>query len=343
MEENLNSNTNQEIRLIQYPVIQHRLEEMGSRVTERIAALNLENQVATEDTITALKSLRAELNKEAKNFETQRKFVKEAVLNPYNDFEAVYKTEIIEKYKAADEVLKLKINDFEMKIKIKKQQKLKDYFSELVEFNDINWLTFDRLNIDVGLSVSEKKYKEQILSAVDKIIEDLDLIKQETYAAEILVEYKKTLNVSQSISKIRERKLQERNEQERLIIQRTDRRVDALTKLSFVKSDIAKAYYFIHDNTVSISISDIETLTDEEWIKRYVTLEHSATVMLQPKENKTVAPLSSPAVEILKSASTQEQTEEIYEAKFSVKGTLKELTVLKEFLISNNYQYQNLQ
>jgi hypothetical protein len=334
---------NEEIKLIQYPVIQYRLQELGNRVTERITALNIENQVVTEDTITALKSLRADLNREAKAFETQRKAVKEAVLNPYNEFEGVYKTEIIEKYKAADELLKTKINSFEMKIKAEKRQKLIDYFNELIEHEDIAWLEFDRLNIEVGLSVSEKKYKEEILAAVGKIVEDLDLIRTETYAAEIIIEYKKTLNVSQSISSVRQRKEQERLEKQRIIMRRTDNRIDALRKIAFVKSDIANAYYHIHDHTLSVSIFDIENLDEHGWMIRFTALEEKAKSILQKQTSTTAEPLSTPTVEAITQPETEKtDEEEIFEAQFTVWGTLNELNNLKNFLVSNSYKYKNI-
>ena len=87
------------IQLIQKPVIQHEMARVGKSVTERLNALNIEGQVATEATVKSLKELRADLNKELAEFELQRKAIKEAVMNPYSEFEATYKIEISEKYK----------------------------------------------------------------------------------------------------------------------------------------------------------------------------------------------------------------------------------------------------
>ena len=204
------------IKVTQIPVIKHELQIIGKGVSERIAALNIESQLATEDTVKALKEIRAELNKEATAFEAQRKDVKNAVMQPYNDFEAIYKAEIIDKFKAADDLLKSKISDFEMKIKSEKRTNLVDYFNEACKCKTIYFLTFDRMNIEVGLSVSEKKYKEQILEFIDKVAEDLALIETEQYAAEILIEYKKSLKANAAITDVRNRKEQERIEQERI-------------------------------------------------------------------------------------------------------------------------------
>lgn len=333
------------IKLEQKPVIIHRLEEIGKSVTERIAALNIENQVATEDSIGVLKRMRAELNSDAKAFEEQRKFVKDAVMQPYNDFEAIYKAEIIDKFKKADELLKSKIGDFEMLIKTDKRNNLISYFGELCEMCGNDWLTFERLEIDVNLSTSEKKYKEQILEAVTKVTDDLDLIQTETFAAEILVEYKKSLNAAQSITLIRNRKAAEKAEKERIIADRTSKRVASLQYMNFAYSDIAKAYYCVRDNAITVSLSDIETLDNEEWYKRFAELQKAAKEPEQPKPEMVQAPTEA---RTLFDANTQqtEQPEppkaEMFKAVFEVTDTMERLTALGEFLKANNYEYKNL-
>ena len=73
-----------EIKLIQAPIIKHELEVVGKSIDQRLEELNIEGQVATEETVQSLKKLRAELNSELKEYEEQRKTVKNAVLAPYN-------------------------------------------------------------------------------------------------------------------------------------------------------------------------------------------------------------------------------------------------------------------
>ncbi|MFW5753510.1 MAG: DUF1351 domain-containing protein, partial [Marinilabiliaceae bacterium] len=97
------------IVLKQAPVIQHKLEEAGKQVTERIDSLNIDSLVATEETLKSLKDMRAQLNKELKEFEEQRKFVKQGVNKPYLEFESVYKEQISDKYTGAVDKLKEKI------------------------------------------------------------------------------------------------------------------------------------------------------------------------------------------------------------------------------------------
>ena len=348
-----------EIKLIQNPIIQQNLVEMGKSVTERISGLNLENQVATEDTIKTLKSLRAELNKEAKEFEEQRKFVKNAVLSPYDEFEALYKTEIIEKYKNADALLKDKINAFEMNIKAMMRDNLVGYFNEICLVEGIDWLTFDRLEIDINLSTSEKKYKEQIADAIGRIKDDLSLIASDKYSAEILVEYKNTLKASQSIQVIRQRKEAERLEAERIKNLRTESRRKQIIGLRFVYHDLTKTYNWVFDESIMISFRDIENLPDEDFAKKLSNIkfrvEEKKNEMEQAEKREILQapqeqsiPFTHPEEE---SAQTNDASihpaeepvkEEIFNAKFVVSGTYSQIMALGEYLKLNNYNYQNI-
>lgn len=203
------------IVLKQAPVIQHKLEDVGKQVTERIEFLNIDSLVATEETLKSLKALRAELNKDLKEFEEQRKFVKNGVNKPYLEFEAIYKTEISEKYTSAVDKLKDKIGSVEMKLKEQKRNELIEYFSQYCASENIDFLKFTNTGIEVNLSTSIKKYKEQIHKFIERVKSELTLIDSEEHSTEILVEYKKTLNVSQAITNVRYRKQAEKEEAEK--------------------------------------------------------------------------------------------------------------------------------
>ena len=328
----------QVMKLEQAPVIHHKLIEMGAKVTKRIEELNIDKQLATDQTVKTLKSIRAELNKEAREFESQRKLIKNAILSPYDQFEEVYKEEIISKYKEADKTLKTKINEFEMSIKREKRDNVIAYFEEIRDFEELDWLKFEQLQIDINLSTSEKKYKEQVLEKVKQVLDDLELINTDKYAAEILVEYKPTLNASNSIKLVRDRKQKEKEEKQRLLFERTQSRERSLRSLGFVSSDLTRTFNWIKDESLMISLSDIETLSDADWLKRYAELE--AKAVIEEEKPKT---LKAPVVQEPKVApKVEEKKEEIFEAKFLVRGTYKDLKALGEFLKSNNYEYENI-
>lgn len=327
------------ITLVQSPIIEHSLKELGAKVTKRIEELNLSKQVATEDTVKTLKSTRAELNKESKEFEEKRKAIKEAVMTPYNDFENTYKLEIIDKYKEADNQLKETINDFEIKIKQEKRDNLILYFHELIETEQIDFVKFEDLKIDVNLSTSEKKYREQILEYITKVVDDLKLIDAEDHKVEILVEYKKTLNASASILSVKSRKQAEKEEAQRLIFERTQKRQQQLISMKLVSHSLTRTYNWVKDENIYVNMSDIDTLSDEDWRLKIMSLEELT------KEEEKPQVLRAPSVSdpITKVEQPKEVKGDLIDVVFSVKGTFKQLTALSEFLKSNNYEYQQIQ
>ncbi len=191
------------IEVKQLPVIEEQLRSVSIVIEERVK--NATNLVCTEESVKTIKEIRAELNKDYKEFETKRKLVKEQVLKPYNDFENVYKECISDKFRNADLILKGKIDNIENELKAKKEQEVKDYFEEYKTANNIDFITYGQARINVTLSASMKSLKEQAKQFIDKVMDDLKLIETQEYKTEILVEYKQTLNVSQAITSVTNR------------------------------------------------------------------------------------------------------------------------------------------
>jgi hypothetical protein len=161
--------------------------------------------VCTDETVKEVKKARAELNAEFKQWEEKRKEVKTAVMTPYEKFEAVYKDCVSDTYKKADAELKAKIEGVEKELKQKKADEVKEYFNEYLESAGIDFVTFEQANINVTISASMKSLKEQAKAFIDRINDDLALIDTQEHKAEILVEYKKTLNVSAAITGVNTR------------------------------------------------------------------------------------------------------------------------------------------
>lgn len=187
----------------QLPQIEEHLKELSLEVDKKVE--KTKGLVCTEENVKTIKQIRADLNKEFKEVEAQRKIVKEQILAPYMQFEEIYKTYISDKYKNADNDLKTKIDLTENELKAKKEQEVKDYFEEYKTANNINFITYGQARINVTLSASMKSLKEQAKQFIDKIVDDLKLIETQEYKTEILVEYKQTLNVSQAITSVTNR------------------------------------------------------------------------------------------------------------------------------------------
>lgn len=187
----------------QLPQIEEHLKELSIEVEQKVE--NAKSLICTEENVKTIKEVRADLNKEFKEVEKQRKTVKEQVLAPYMQFEEVYKQYISDKYRSADNDLKQKINLVEKELKEHKEQEIRDYFEEYKTANNIGFITYGQARINVTLSASMKSLKEQAKQFIDKIVDDLKLIETQEHKAEILVEYKQTLNVAQAITTVTNR------------------------------------------------------------------------------------------------------------------------------------------
>ncbi len=206
--------SNEIIVVKQLPVIEQQLAQIKAKVTERVSAVT--KLICTEETVKEIKKARTELNAEFKAWEDKRKEVKTAVMSPYEQFEAVYKDCISDSYKAADKDLKQKIDEVEQELKNKKAAEVKSYFEEYLASKEIAFVTYEQAGINVTLSASLKSLKEQAKNFIDRIVSDLALIETFTdLKAEILVEYKKSLNVSDAITGVKARTKAVQEEQAR--------------------------------------------------------------------------------------------------------------------------------
>lgn len=348
---------NTEIKLVQVPVISHLLKEVGQNVTDRLDSLNLENQVATVDTVKSLKELRADLNKELADFEGQRKFIKDGILSPYNDFEALYKTEVSDKYEGAIEKLKNKIDVVENKIKDEKRANVKFYFDELCVAEKVDFLTFDMIALEINLSTSEKKYKDKCNDFVLKVADEVALIKTNEFEAEIMVEYKSTLNAAKAIKTIQDRKENERLEAERIRIAELNRRKEALKRLGMTFMDMTNAYEY--DAEIYMTVKDIDSLSKDDFNVKAIELHEAikakkaqaekaaqAEISISPDHApvKRGFPLAPPAAPLSApvAAPVENKTEEIVSASFEVTGTMTQLRALGQYMKSNNITYKNI-
>lgn len=206
--------SNEIIVVKQLPVIEQQLAQIKEQVAERVKTVT--SLVVTEDTVKEVKKARAELGAEFKSWEEKRKEVKKAVLTPYENFEAVYNDCISNSYKTADKLLKQRIDEVENELRAKKAAEVQSYFEEYLASKGIDFVTYAQAGLNVTLSASLKSLKEQAAAFIDRIESDLKLIETFTdLKAEILVEYKKSLNVSDAITGVKARAKAVQEEQAR--------------------------------------------------------------------------------------------------------------------------------
>ena len=187
----------------QLPEIEEHLKAFKQDVDKKVSTAM--QMVCTEETLSAVKSAKAELGKDFKALEDQRKAVKKMILAPYEAFEKVYAECVSDAFKKADADLKKRIDEVEDGFKAQKAERIRAYFAEYCEALDVDFVPFERVIPNIIRSVSDKKYKEQCAAFIDRVIEDLAMIAEQEHADEIRAEYKRTLNASQAVKIVADR------------------------------------------------------------------------------------------------------------------------------------------
>ena len=180
-------------------IIYDAVKAKGKEIEERIASLNIETMEPTEDNLRVIKSTRTELKKEFDFYEQKRKMIKDLVMKPYQDFEAVYKEFIASKFKNADALLKEKIRVVEDGILAQKIEKLKAYFNEI---NTFDFIKFEDLELHIIKSKSDKHYKEQIEEYLLNVQSDLNTIDTLENKERILAKYQIYKDLNRAISEV---------------------------------------------------------------------------------------------------------------------------------------------
>lgn len=296
------------ITLKQAPIIVYeKIKAVGQQIEAKIAELNLDNQLVTDETLKSAKNTRTMLRKELDDFETQRKYIKEQVNAPYEAFEKAYKEHIKVHYDKADNTLKAKIDEVQNRLLDDKRGRIKEYFTELCQQQGIDFLIFERLPLNITLSASDKSLKEQVAGFVGEVSKSLQLIESfnepDEFKAEILTDYKQTLDITRAIQGAQYRRQQREAELARIEAQR-------------VAAEQAR-------------------LAAEARAKEAAPLQAPKQVTY---EAQPVAPVQPKPVQEATQAA-QEFENEIVQSTFIVIGTRVQLRALRAFLDNNNIQY----
>jgi len=183
------------------PTIEARLEAENALIAEKIA--NYLSIIPTKEGIQSIKAGRAELNNMFKEFEGQRIRLNKALDKQYDDFLVPYKKNISAPLIDAESRLKKIVDEYEDAIKGVKEAEIREYFADyLLNYSNIDFLTFERVGLNVTKTANTEALKKQCADFVDRVSDDLEMISLQPDQAEILVEYIPTLNAAQAITTV---------------------------------------------------------------------------------------------------------------------------------------------
>lgn len=293
----------QVIELQQLPIIVERLHSVKADIEQRTAdALSL---VCTEQTYKSVKDARAQLTKEFKEYEAQRIAVKEKILEPYTEFEKVYRECVTVPFQTADTELKRKITDVTSGIVAQKTDVVQEYYNELVAAAGIDRMDDLTYRPKVNMSDSVTALKKQAKAFVDGIVSDVTAIDAMESSAEVMVEYRKNLDLPTAI-KVVDNRHKALEEQRRMEEERRVRQAEREAAAEKARAAAAAAAQTQPEPAQEISV-------DPE-------------MPVQPD----VEPVSQP------------KPEPILMTRFYAKGTKAQLIGLKNYLEKEGIEYGNV-
>lgn len=189
------------------PVIVENLENVKQGL--QLLMADISELPRNDESLKYVKQVRANLSKELDKMETQRKAAKKKALEPYERAEAKYKELISDPYKDADAKLKAWVDDYQNELKQYCLEKLREYFDELCQAYDIDFISFEQMGVTVSMAmarqVEPQKAMKQIYDQLKDVRDDMDLILKMDNAAEIMAEYRKNPILSQAMTAIAKR------------------------------------------------------------------------------------------------------------------------------------------
>ena len=196
------------VRVKQLPIIEEQLRGLKDTIEEQTKAAM--SMVCNAETVQVVKDMRADLNRQFGALEDVRKAVKKQIMEPYDKFEEVYKECVTDLFKRADADLKKKVDETENEIKNVCEQNLRAYFAELIQSREgVEWLEYERAGVKVDMASAKAKTPKKLMDTlklfVDGVAQSVKTIEGMDDAAEIMVEYKATLDMGQSIATVQQR------------------------------------------------------------------------------------------------------------------------------------------
>lgn len=331
-----------EIVLKQLPVIQHELQKIGKEIKAEIKEMNIDKLVATEESRSAIKEMRAKLNAKFKLLDGQRIAIDKKAAAPIKEFDKIFKDEIGTVIIEATDKLKNKLDSVEDKMREKMQTDMETFWNELCESSKVDFVTFAQTEITIKLSDRESAIKKTLTSKMDKIVDDIQLIESDPDNSDlIMVEYKKTLNVSKAITDVRQRLADLEKEKAKKLQKVWDEILNRFRTIAMVYHPTTKVFQYndeiyVSEEKVKIAAANktLDALLDEFSSK--IKASQSPEVVEQPEPS--IGSLSAPT-------STEQVNEELEEIPYAFEVTcnMPQIKSLVKFMKENSIKYKSIE
>lgn len=215
------------VQIVQLPIIVQQFQLISEKLKEEADyILSLE---CNEDTYKEVKKFKAAFNKQYEALDNKRKEVKKQILAPYDEFEQMFNLYIKQVFDPVKAEVSQKVTQVENGLKAIKRMNVLEYFDEYIKANGVEFLDFADMNLNINLTAKETALKKEVKEKVDRIVAEVEAIANLENSTEVLVEYKKCLNMAQAVFIVSERKKAIEEENQRLQVQQIEADIQSQT------------------------------------------------------------------------------------------------------------------
>ena len=302
------------------------IKEAVVSITEQYRGLSY-----TEEQLQEAKADRAKLNAMKKDISDRRVQVKQALLEPYEKFEAEVE-EVVELIDEPIAMIDKQIVAYEERTKKEKRQSLEDFFEKsMVDIPVL--ITFDKIFNPKWLNktASLSSCKKEIKKAIEDIVADVSAIrsslsgKYSVYAEEYYM--KREMNLSKALSEanhIQEMdKKAEEEEQKRAKIEE-----EAKIQMEMETQKAREHRNSREEGGLIVEHEQFTTHDEKDALNRKI-------------RNSTDMPISQKTEEHIQQQIPTE--EKIYKSAFMVRATKAKLMMLRDYMVQNEIEFSKIE
>lgn len=269
------------IKSFQVATIDNNIESIVNEIKTEIANLNIASMKVSEENKQNLKNVRASLNKKLALFESERKKVKDIILEPYNNFEEIYKIKLKTVIEDAVNEVDQKVKSIETEQKLELEKYALDYWNKKIKAIPIEYgNSFNNLNLNITLTLNKKKIREAIDFHFDKMNSAAIIINNHPHSARlrVLFENDAKYDIGVALTKLEEKLSLERQyqttvinelpkemivtkvplQEEEKIQKQFEEAFDFILKITVTESELSSLVNFMKSNRIIFEVNDVD-------------------------------------------------------------------------------------
>ena len=260
------------LHCIQAPVISEDLE--GVRRQMDLVLAEVGQLPRNDESLKRVKAIRADLSRQFEEMETQRKEVKRQVLQPYTQAEEKYKACIADPYKAADRQLKEWVDNYQNGMKQACEDRLREYFDSLCTAQGVDFLRFSQCGVTVDMAMARQKEPRKAMETIESFVlrvrSDLDSILTLDDAAEVLAEYRSSLDLLEAILRVKNWKKLTASMQEQVAQAQNAQEQERQHRMQLLEAVPELRDQLPQEDTYTMTFTVTGTLPDLKALKAYI-------------------------------------------------------------------------